>query len=276
MVDKFNPPPSPSTPRDAPWTQLEVITDRLDTLISILSGGVIQPETGVPQLIDATNSLIEVTNTLVGVTRDIYDLVKSQPTQVITQNGTTATQITVSTPLPHAVMEWGTATYGSKNKLIYQGKSWATNIWAGYEVAIVDGNGVGQVRRIISNDRTSLTTQTDFDINPDNTSVFVIRAYRTLSNKPAWTNATKTVAAAGTAEQLPDLEVPDGFALAILALSTNTGYIYFGNSKANTETHINRVSADFGITLNVNNTNLVWIDSSVNGEGVVYFFEQNG
>ena len=52
--------------------------------------------------------------------------------------------------------------------------SWATNMWATYQVRIVSGTGAGQVRTIASNNGSVLTVSASWTVNPDNTSYFVI------------------------------------------------------------------------------------------------------
>lgn len=264
LEPRLRPPPPISTPREAPWREVEEIieglkgvTTRLDTLISVLSGGVIPPPT-FDGRIDA----------LVNLGNNIYaTLLNLVPGAVPTYS--------------HYPLEWGKATGGSTTKLNCMGKSWADNIWAGYEIAIVDGAGIGQVRRIKSNDKTSLTPQSDFDINPDNTSVFVIRTDRAFgANKPAWTHGQKTVTTAGTAEQLTtdDILVPDGCQVTVLAKPGNTGTIYVGKSKAACESSSARVdglSAGLAMSLKVDNVNKIWVDVSAGtGQGVSWFVEQ--
>ena len=52
--------------------------------------------------------------------------------------------------------------------------SWATNMWATYQVRLVSGTGAGQVRTIASNNGSVLTVSASWTVNPDNTSYFVI------------------------------------------------------------------------------------------------------
>ena len=96
-------------------------------------------------------------------------------------------------------------------------------------------------------------------------------------NTPAF--LTSTVAVAGTATQLPNQRIPDGIAVLIRALRTNTGIIKIGNSAANAQ------AAESGnnftllqgqsIALQVNNTQTLFIDASVAGEGVSIVLEQD-
>lgn len=261
-------PPPISTPREAPWREVEEVieglqgvTNRLDTLISILSGGIIPPPGPLPTFDGRIDALVNLGNNIYATLQNLV------PGAVPAYS--------------HYPLEWGKATGGSTTKLNCMGKSWADNIWAGYELAIVEGAGAGQVRRIKSNDRTSITPQSDFDINPDATTVFVIRTARAFgANKPAWTHGQQDVAAAGTAEQLTtdDIPVPDGCQVTVLAKPGNTGTIYVGKSKVACEDTAKRVdglSAGLAISLKVTNVNLIWIDVSAGtSQGVSWFVEQ--
>ena len=95
-------------------------------------------------------------------------------------------------------------------------------------------------------------------------------------NRPSWTHSQKTVGTPGTAEQLADLVVADGFSLVVRAFPDNTGNIFFGNSQANAQSATARIafSAGNGPTLWVKNANVVWIDAAVAAEGVDYWVEQ--
>ena len=96
------------------------------------------------------------------------------------------------------------------------------------------------------------------------------------ANRPSWDHGQKTAAAAGTAEQLPDLIIPDGFELVVRALPNNTGDIYLGKTKDKAESATDRLtySKGNGLTLKVKNANEVWVDVAVNGEGVDYWAEK--
>jgi hypothetical protein len=86
----------------------------------------------------------------------------------------------------------------------------------------------------------------------------------------------KNVTTAGTPEQLPSVSVPDGFKVIIMAKPGNTGDIYLGNSATilSASQRFDKLEAGDSVPLQVTNTNLIWIDSSVNGEGICYIVEQ--
>lgn len=58
-------------------------------------------------------------------------------------------------------------------------------------------------------------------------------------------------------------------AVTIKALSTNTGIIYIGNVSVSASNG-HQLSAGDSESFDVSNTNIVYIDSSVNGEGVTF------
>ena len=80
----------------------------------------------------------------------------------------------------------------------------------------------------------------------------------------------KAIAAAGTPERITDQDEPIA-RIIIIALRTNTGYIYIGYDKFVS-------AANYGIELGlldhiaipIDNLNKIWIDSSVNAEGISY------
>jgi len=172
---------------------------------------------------------------------------------------------------------WGQVTSGRTDKLIDQMANWESNIWAGYEIVFVAGAGAGQVRIIKSNNLNSIVPRFDWSVVPDATTVYVIRTARGIvPNRSAWTHGHKDVPIAGTAVQLPNVKVPDGFALVLKAKVDNNSYIYYGNSKENAENSPPRctLAPSESIALSVTNANLLWINAAVDGDGVEYIVEQ--
>ena len=80
-------------------------------------------------------------------------------------------------------------------------------------------------------------------------------------------SAKVTVTTAGTRVQFVTNTIKS---VVIKSLSINTGFIYVGNSLVSA-TNGFQLSAGDTIALDITNTNVVWIDSSVNGEGVTWF-----
>lgn len=63
------------------------------------------------------------------------------------------------------------------NQLEDTGKTWATDLWAGWYVWIIQGKGMSQripYRKIVNNNVNTLTLETDWDILPDSTTEYVI------------------------------------------------------------------------------------------------------
>lgn len=97
-------------------------------------------------------------------------------------------------------------------------------------------------------------------------------------NKPNVITGQKDVTAAGSPEQLDDLAIPDGFGVTIIAKTGNTGYIYLGATEADCASSSSRfdgLSAGLAVSLKIENLNKVWVDASVNGEGVSWIVEQD-
>jgi len=88
-----------------------------------------------------------------------------------------------------------------------------------------------------------------------------------LSGSNALKGATATVTTATTRVQLPDHACRE---VTIIAKRTNTGYIYVGGSDVSSTVYGVQMAALDSITLNVSNTNLIYIDSSVSLEGISY------
>ncbi len=88
-----------------------------------------------------------------------------------------------------------------------------------------------------------------------------------LSGSNAIKGATATVTTAGTQVQLPDYACRE---VTIIAKRTNVGYIYIGGSDVSSTVYGAELAAKDSITLAVSNANLIYIDSSVNGEGISY------
>lgn len=86
-----------------------------------------------------------------------------------------------------------------------------------------------------------------------------------LSGSNAPISGQKNVTAAGTAEALGGDQAYKK--ITIIANSTNTGNIYVGNSSVDSSTGA-ILPAGGWVDLEFINTNEIYIDSSVNGEGV--------
>ncbi|WP_199614654.1 hypothetical protein [Paenibacillus alkalitolerans] len=91
------------------------------------------------------------------------------------------------------------------------------------------------------------------------------------STKPIGSNALKgavqNVTTAGTRVQLPSYACRE---VTLIAKAGNTGRIYVGGNDVSSTVYGADLAAKDSITLAVNNTNLIYIDASVSGEGISY------
>lgn len=71
------------------------------------------------------------------------------------------------------VFATGTATSATTTTLVNSAKTWTASQWINYQVRIVSGTGIGQVRTITANTGTTLTVAT-WTTTPDATSVYEI------------------------------------------------------------------------------------------------------
>jgi len=95
-----------------------------------------------------------------------------------------------------------------------------------------------------------------------------------LGNRSSLTTGEMTVTSAGTAVQLPDLVIPEGFGVTITAKDTNVERIYYGGTKAEAEAHTSNLDVEDWETFYITNLNKLWIDSINDGEGINYKVEQ--
>jgi hypothetical protein len=79
--------------------------------------------------------------------------------------------------------------------------------------------------------------------------------------------AVVNVTVAGTRQQLPDKACRE---VTIIAKRGNTGYIYVGKDDVSSTVFGAELGELDSITLAVSNTNQIYIDASVSGEGISY------
>lgn len=103
--------------------------------------------------------------------------------KITANTGTTLTWVGSTTTAPDATTKYriegydaGITTSSSATTLVDSTASWSTDRWKNYRVAIISGTGIGQERKILSNDGTTLTLYPDnnWDTNPDTTSGYII------------------------------------------------------------------------------------------------------
>lgn len=88
-----------------------------------------------------------------------------------------------------------------------------------------------------------------------------------LAGRSSISGKKKTVTTAGTRVRLDDIPAGE---VTVIALKGNTGSIFVGGSDVSSTVFGVELQANEAFTFNVNNANLIYIDASVNGEGVSY------
>jgi|1_EtaG_2_1085319.scaffolds.fasta_scaffold58833_1 hypothetical protein len=103
------------------------------------------------------------------------------------------------------------------------------------------------------------------DSTEDTVAVNTNNSLKTIEEVPGtpYTNQF-TVTTAGTAVQL---QTSANLSLTIKALAGNTGLIYVGDSTVDSSTGF-ELSAGDSVSLAISQNNVIWLDCSVNGEGV--------
>ncbi len=247
---RFYPPPPPSTPPDAPWVQVQELHQDLRDLIGALRG-LVPGETPAP----------------------IREIIEREPSIV----NVAAPEISI----PKVHERIFTATGGSGNAIQVRNTSWETNMWQGWEMEVVEGTGAGQFRRIIANTRDTITPRKNFDVDPDSTTVFVLRPRYPADNPNSFKTLTKTVALTTAPEQLTSeadtLVVPNGWPILLLAEPDNTGNVFFSYESAGALVAVTRfgyLEAGKSIALYVTKTDLIWLAVGTNGDGVTAYVPQ--
>jgi len=194
MKDRFHRPPPPSTPREAPWREVEEIIDGLKTVANKLDGVIAAIRGAPPPAVPAVVTRDTLYDRLDALIEKLDDLLRRP-----------------SVP----------------------------------GIPLLDG----RIDEIV----------------------------KYTQNRSKWTHGQKDVVAAGTAEQLPDVAIPDGLDGVVRAKPGNTGDIYLGRSKGEASRSITRITLAAGEAqkLRVNNFSLWYVDAAVSGEGVEYFVEQD-
>lgn len=93
-------------------------------------------------------------------------------------------------------------------------------------------------------------------------------------NRETFITDEMVVASAGTAEQLPDIEIPQDCEALVTAKPTNTGRIYIAETKAKAEAHTVSLGRNDVAHACFTNLNAMWIDADKDGEGVDYAVPQ--
>lgn len=81
------------------------------------------------------------------------------------------------------------------------------------------------------------------------------------------TGAIQNVTTAGTKVQLPALRCEE---VTIIAKKSNSGSIFIGGVNVSSTVYGAELEQKESITLSITNTNLIYIDASVSGDGISY------
>ena len=99
-----------------------------------------------------------------------------------------------------------------------------------------------------------------------------------VGNAKSFLTGQKNVATAGVAETVvaASTPIPEGYEVTVQAKEGNTGIIYLAESaaKAQDPTQAKTMKKTDSVTLRVDDLVKIWIDSSVDGEGVEYIVER--
>lgn len=94
-------------------------------------------------------------------------------------------------------------------------------------------------------------------------------------NRADFNTGQTLVPVPGTAVQLPNITIPDGYALVIKALPTNAGRVYIGHTAADAQVPANAYSLgpNEHAELKITNANLAYLDAVVANDGVEILVE---
>jgi len=94
-------------------------------------------------------------------------------------------------------------------------------------------------------------------------------------NAVDWDHDHCRIATPGEPKQLSPMLIPDGMDVVVRALPSNTGNVYVGKSRDQVKNVDKRITLERKdhIWMRVANTNLIWVDAAVAGDGVDYWCE---
>lgn len=278
--DRWHPPPPPSTPREAPWRQIEELIaglSALSTKIDTLSGAmaaaygiamptpVVTAPTPAPTPISdgRLDSLLAKMETLIGA--------------ISAPAAPAAPAAGAPTPTVPYGMRYGTVSGGDTSTLTQRVTTWETNMWQGWEVEKNPESGSSETRVIISNTADTLTVRRRWDTKPKAGDIFVIRPRYPLDNPNSFITIQKDVTTAGTQVRVADHSVPNGWPILMIAKPGNSGSIFWAASSAdvlNTAKRWDKLEAGKSVAPFVSNTNLIWLDTDNSGDGVSIYVPQ--
>ena len=132
------------------------------------------------------------------------------------------------------------------------------------DIANRDSN---RVTSLLARDYTNAASEVAVTADPA-TGRLLVQALAAETVPSTIYNGKKTVTTAGTRVALG--AATSMRAITVKALSTNTGIIYVGNATVASTNGLELLPGDT-VNFNVDDIAKIYIDSSVNGEGVTYF-----
>ena len=126
-------------------------------------------------------------------------------------------------------------------------------------------------------DRIDTTNQLQLEVVKLLSEIKIILKFPAEKENPSEiVSQKKVVSTAGTAEQLPYVEIELDKAVVIKALGANTGTIYIGNSKPEAEdTNIAfPLLAGEAVEYKIKELSKLWVNASVSGEGLAWTVER--
>lgn len=244
-------PPKPTTPENAPWTDVQSILTKLDQLIATL----------------------QVYNTA------IVQLISQMTGSNITVNVPTLAG-TAPAPIPTGVTDYvdsGKASGGSTTNLQDTSKAWQPGTLQGAFLFITMGAQTYQTT-ILSNTNNQLTF-TALAVAVTSGMAYNIR-HAVFGNKGSFVTGKAVITTAGTPVNLPNIPIPAGTAAILMAYPGNGGNIFIGNSSANVlksspdpttgNQRFEYLAAGDSIPIKEINLNEYWVDTSNSGDSVTW------
>jgi len=135
----------------------------------------------------------------------------------------------------------------------------------GHPVAHVFDEAADTYQAILGKDGMQFTIPMDLD--GDQLFTETNPAYVALTGSSLAVANVQNVTTAGTRVQLSAVACRE---ITIIAKRANTGYIYVGSATVSSTVYGAELEAKDSITIPVSNTNEIYIDASVSGEGISY------
>ena len=110
-----------------------------------------------------------------GTGRGQIGFITSNTATVLTFSNTLGTGLDATSRYNISGYDGGTFSSTQGRVVFDTTKAWTVNQYANYAVRIVSGAGIGQIRQIMSNGATSLVVYDSWNVQPDNTSVYLIQ-----------------------------------------------------------------------------------------------------